>query len=200
MSVCECHIVGAFPYLRNRGIISASLRTNVETNVVGDNIILYGPAVGDLTITAYAPLEGEVLQCPGRAGVSYNWDRRYSCDDTGEIKIYMIPRGNSKAFIEGTVTNKIRMTEVTSYKSFNASATGGPTSIYLYDVHVDGYDFNYSGDPIIISSNDAYDEKKVDFFIDILPRGSRLYLQSFGWEYTPPNVPQVNYSFLFIYD
>lgn len=201
MAECSCNIVGVFPYLKNKGIISASLRTNVEINIVGDGIVLYGPTFGDLTITAYAPLNNEVLPCPGKAGVTYTWDRRYSCDETdGEIKIYMIPRGNAKAFIEGTVTDKINMVDIVSYKSFNASAVNGPSSVYFYDVHIDGYDFSYAGDPIKVDIDDAYKEKVVDFLSDILPKGSRLYLQSFNWEYTPPNVPQVNYSFLFIYD
>lgn len=199
MLVCECHIVGAFPYLRNRGIISATLRTNVETNIVDNDIVLYGPAFGDLSITAYAPLYGETLPCPGRAGVSYNWDRRYDCDTSSNMKVYIIPRGNARAFIEGTVTNKIRMTEIVSYKSFSASAASGPATPYFYDVHIDGYDFSYSGEPIKIAVDDAYNEKVIDFFTGILPNGSKLYLQNFSWEYTPPNVPQVSYSFLFSY-
>jgi len=200
MGLCECHIVGAFPHLRNRGIISATLRTNVETNIVGDNIILYGPTFGDLSITAYAPLQNETVPCPGRAGVSYNWDRRYDCDTSGGVmKVYMIPRGNAKAFIEGTVTNKISMEEITSYKSFSASAASGPATPYFYDIHRDGYNFTYSGDPISIYLEDAYEYKTIWFFNDILPNGSKLYLQSFSWEYTPPNVPQVSYSFLFSY-
>jgi hypothetical protein len=199
---CICHVSGEFPILGSLGIISANLRTNTDVIVTEGGLILYGPAFGDLSISAYAPLsddERTSLGCPARAGVSYNWDRRYACEGVGNMDVYFIPRGKIRSYKEGDITAAITMTEIVRYPFFSASAGSGPATPYLIEDHVDAYNFTYSGDPIAISSSDATNEKNVSIFGGILPTGSRLYLQSFSWEYTPPNVPNVSYSFLFSY-
>jgi hypothetical protein len=200
---CICHVAGEFPILGSLGIISANLRTNVDVVVTEGGLVLYGPAFGDLSISAYAPLsdnERNSLGCPARAGASFNWDRRYACDDTGgNIAVYFIPRGKIRSYKEGEVTGNITMTEIVRYPFFSASAGSGPATPYLIEDHVDAYNFSYSGGPIPISPSDATHEKSLSIFGGILPTGSRLYLQSFSWEYTPPNVPNVSYSFLFSY-
>jgi len=198
MAVCTCNVAGNFPYLAGLGIISASLRTNIETNIVGDNIIVYGPAYGDLAITAYAPLSS-YLNCPGKAGVSFSWEKRIECDDTSQLIVHFIPRGNAKAYIEGDIDPNISVVPIATYNSFSASAAGGPTSVYYDVMHTDGYDFYYNGNPIRVSPSSGFNTTDVGFLNGILPNNSKLYLQSFSWEYTPPNVPQVSYSFLFNY-
>jgi len=196
-SNCECHIAAEFPILGNLGIISANLRTNREVSVSDVGIVLIGPTTGDLAITAYAPLTVS-LDCPGRAGVSYNWDRRIECLENGEIVVHFVPRGGGRSYREGDVDNTITMTQAgETYKTFSASAASGPTTPYLYLDHRDGYDFRYTGVPITISPDDGNSVKSVTIFNGILPAGSELYLQSFSWEYSPPNVPTVSYSFLF---
>jgi hypothetical protein len=70
----------------------------------------------------------------------------------------------------------------------------------LKSLHNDGYDFEYTGDPLTVGPADGQEEKEVSFLVDILPTNSRLYLNSFNWSYTPPNIPTVSYSFIFIYD
>lgn len=202
MATCICHVAGEFPILGTLGIFSANLRTNIDVTVTEGGLILYGPAFGDLSVSAYALLEaGEEtsLGCPGKAGASYNWDRRYDCDDTSSIKVYFIPRGKTRSYKEGDVTAKISMTEIERYPFFSAAASNGPTTPYLLQDHIDAYNFRYSGGPITVTEQDAYNEKLVSIFNNILPAGSKLYLQSFNWEYTPPNVPTVSYSFLFTY-
>ncbi len=194
---CECHVAAEFPILGNLGIISANLRTNKEVSVTDAGIVFIGPTTGDLSITAYAPLTVS-LDCPGRAGVSYSWDRRIECTDGGSIIVHFVPRAGGKSYKEGDVDNTITMTQAgETYKTFSASAGGGPATPYLYLDHQDGYLFYYSGNPIAVSPSDGYSVKGVAIFNGILPAGSELYLQSFSWEYTPPNVPTVSYSFLF---
>jgi hypothetical protein len=92
------------------------------------------------------------------------------------------------------------MTTFTQYETFSASASSGPATPYFYNIHKDGHTFSYSGPPIIISTDAGQRPMAISIFNNILPNGSELYLQSFSWEYTPPNVPQVTYSFLFTYD
>jgi hypothetical protein len=196
-SNCECRIVAEFPILGNLGIISANLRTNKEISVSDAGIVLAGPTTGDLSVTAYAPLTVS-LDCPGRAGVSYSWDRRIECPQNGSLIVHFVPRSGGRSYREGDVDNTITMTQAgDTYKTFSASASSGPTTPYLYLDHRDGYNFSYSGVPITVDPSDGNGVKNVTIFNGILPAGSELYLQSFSWEYSPPNVPTVSYSFLF---
>jgi hypothetical protein len=201
MALCICHIAAEFPILEDSGIISANLRTNTDVIVTEGGLVLYGPAFGDLSVTAYALLESDdELGCPGKAGVSYNWDKRYDCDTPyNDIQVYFIPRGRSRSYRDGDVTNKISLTPLVNYKFFSASAASGPYTPYLLQEHTDAYNFIYTGSPISIVLADAYNNKHVGLFDDILPTGSHLYLQSFSWNFVPPNVPTVSYSFLFTY-
>jgi hypothetical protein len=199
MAICECNIVAEFPGVGGLGIISASLRASTVINVTEGGLVLEGPTTGDLSISAYAPLFGESLSCQGRAGCSFQWEQRIDCDSVSEaFVVHFIPRGRSKAYSEGDVTNKISFTTAgIEYETFNASASSGPHTPYLKLTHTDGYDFRYTGGPIAITADTGKDSTSVSFFNSILPAGSSLYLTSFNWEYNPPNVPTVNYSFLF---
>lgn len=202
MADCVCHVVAAFPYLGGYGIISANLRTNTNVVVAETGLVLYGPTVGNLSITAYAPLStNEILDCPGRASVSFEWEQRIECDeDTGVFRVYLIPRGQSKAVTEGSTTNNIRMVEDFEYTTFDASAAGGPHSVYMHTTHKDGHNFYYDGTPISVTPSDGYNDKLISFLAPLLPASSRLYLTEFSWTYTPPEVPTVSYSFLFAHD
>jgi hypothetical protein len=170
----------------------------VET-ACGNQISLTGPSRGDLSMTAYAPLTvSDDASCPGSANSSFNWDERLECDG---LTRHMIPRTGAAAYTEGNVTSYIGMTPIgTTYTSVNASAAGGPHSPYLYTDHQDGHTLTYGGPPLAITSIDGRYEKTIPFLTNILPAGSKLYLTSFTWSYTPPNIPNVSYSFLFVYD
>jgi hypothetical protein len=202
-TICACDIVAEFPILKGLGIISANLRTNTDITLTVDNQPLYGATTGDLSITAYAPLSNtDNLKCPARAGVNYNWDRRMECEN-GNLIVHFIPRGGTKAYKEGPVTSDISIIVVRGYTSFSASASSGPTTPFIYNLHEDGYNFSYSGTPITISAVDSKNPKSLSIFastgLDVLVNAT-YYLQSFGWEYTPPNIPTVTYSFLLSYD
>jgi len=198
---CQCLIAGnLFPGLAGLGIISVNLRVNTEITLTGNNVVLAGPTVGDLSVTAYAPLGGEILPCPGRAGVSFNWDRRNECDSGSGIIVHFIPRGGVKAYKEGAVTNKISITTINQNTSVNASAGSGPFAPVIYLNHYDGYNFSYTGIPISVSQADSQQPKNLSIFNNVLVIPGALYLQSFNWQYDPPNVPTVSYSFLFSSD
>ena len=199
---CVCHVAAAFPHLGGYGIISAALRTNTDIVLTESELLLTGPTVGDLSITAYAPLLGsDALDCPGRANISFNWEQRIECDEeTGVFRVYLIPRGKARASTEGAITGDILMVEDFEYMTFDASAASGPQSVYMHTTHRDGHNFYYNGSPIQITPDDAYNDKTIAFLSPILPTTSKLYLTSFSWSYTPPDVPTVSYSFLFAYD
>lgn len=199
---CVCHVAASFPHLGGYGIISATLRTGTDIVLTEGELLLLGPTVGDLSITAYAPLPGgDLLDCPGRANISFNWEQRIECDEeTGVFRVYLIPRGKARASTEGSVTSDISMIEDFEYLTFDASAASGPHSVYMHTTHRDGHEFYYYGDPIQVIPDDAYNNKLIPFLTPILPATSKLYLTSFSWSYTPPDVPTVSYSFLFAYD
>lgn len=211
MAVCECHIAAEFPILGSVGVISASLRSGTDISIIetacGTQIALTGATRGDFSMTAYAPLGSEILECPGNASVSFNWETKISCEDAN-LKLYVIPKGAARASIDGDTTNQISMTQIgSSYPTFNASASSGPHTPFLLSDHKDGYNFSYNGDPLTVSTNDGKYAKSIPFLQGSLPGGQRifpvgseLYLTSFSWSYTPPNVPTVSYSFIFVYN
>jgi hypothetical protein len=219
MAECTCNIAANFPGLQglNLGIISVSLRSSQNISVMNDGLKLFGPATGDLSITAYAPLNtGEELSCPGRAGVSFEWDQRIACDEVvggnrygmpifggssggSALTVYFIARAKDKAYKEGDVTSQISMTDYNSYETFSASAASGPFTMYLKTNHRDGYEFSYTGGPVPINKNNGRNPTRISWLSDILPGGSKLYLSNFTWEYTPVGVPTVSYSFIFSY-
>lgn len=209
---CECHIAAEFPILGSMGVISASLRSGTDIAIIetacGTQIALAGATRGDFSMTAYAPLSpSETLKCPGNANVSFNWETKLSCENAN-MKLYVIPKGASRASIDGDNTNQISMSQIgNSYPTFNASASSGPHTPFLLSDHKDGYNFYYSGDPLSVSPNDGKYAKSIPFLQgslpggqQIFPTGSELYLTSFSWSYTPPNVPTVSYSFIFVYN
>ena len=199
MADCFCDIAATFPVLAELGIISASLRSNTEIMLTEEGIALYGATLGDMSMTAYAVEPGLALKCPGRAGISFQWDQRMSCD-TGSVETYFIPKGKNRAYIEGDVGGNISLSnKINSYETFSASAGSGPTTPYFRTTHEDGWGFTYSGDPLYVSDLNGYSETSISFF-GFLPGGSKLYLTSFSWECTPPAVPVVSYSFIFVYN
>jgi len=198
---CSCFIVGnAFPELAGLGIISINIRISTDINVV-DGVVLTGATTGDLSISAYAPLgTGEDLDCPGKASVSYNWERRLVCEDPGIIVAHFIPRAGTKAYEEGETSSQIRMTRYapTTNIVLNASASSGPTAPIIYMRHYDGYDFYFDGSPIKINPSAGTNYMTLTVFEGIIEGiPSELYLQNFTWQYEPPNVPTVSYSFMF---
>jgi hypothetical protein len=201
MANCDCNISAGFPFLGGLGIISASLRTNKNIILTEGGVLLFGPTLGDLSITAYAPLPiSTFISCPGRAGVSYEWDQRLDCDSYSYVKPIFIPRGKDKAYTEGDVpAGQISMIKYNDYTTFEASAASGPFTVYFKNDHSDGYNFYYSGVPLSVTPNSGKQSTVVSFLSGILPGGSDLYLTNFSWEYNPPNIPTVSYSFIFSY-
>ena len=197
MASCSCDLAAEFPITTQKlGITSASLRSNTNIMLTEDGVALRGLTLGDLSITAYTGESTESLACSGRAGVSFEWDQRISCD--GILKVYFIPRGKSKSFTEGDTSSNISLGNVIdTYTTFNASAGSGPATPYFSTLHNDGWGFSYKGSPLGISDVNGESSTGVSF-LGCLPDNAELYLTSFNWEYTPPSMPTVSYSFIFV--
>ena len=196
---CVCNVAGSFPILGGLGVISASLKTNTNVSLTEGGILLASPTYGDLSVTAYAPLVDSQLDCTGKAGVSFQWEQRTDCDSAGYLILRFVPRGKAKSYMEGSVTRQITMTTISTDTNFSASASSGPVTPYFMSDHHDGYNFYYSGGPIQVSPSDQFSSKSVGIFSGIIPGSTKLYLTSFSWEYTPPNIPTVSYSLLVSY-
>jgi len=203
---CTCQVAGSFSSLSGKGIISVNVRANNNFSLTDCDIVMYGPTMGDVSLSAYAPLIGgekNSLRCPGRAGTSVEWMQKIACS-TG-FSVFMLPSGRNKAYMEGGVTNKIQMKVLgncSAYDVVNASASSGPATPSLVLSHRDGYEMSYSGGPISVNAASANGPMSVGFLSGVsglLPKGAGLYLTSFSWEYNPPNIPVVNYSFIFTY-
>jgi hypothetical protein len=203
MAWCTCNIAAEFTELAGYGIISANLNASTTITLTADGLAMYGPATGNLSITAYSPLTN-YLDCPGRASTSFGWTQKIDCDtEDSVLKVYFIPNGIAKAYMEGDVTEQITMTTIagrSNYMTLEASAANGPATPALKLSHTDGYSLLYSGGPIQVTPYSGSDETTLAFMATILPVGSELYMNNFTWNYDPPDIPRVSYSFLFKYD
>lgn len=184
-----CLLVGNFP-ITQKGIISISVTSSTETSKIGDNLII-GATIGTVSISGFAQ---DIIHngCPGKAGVQIPWIKKWDCDNN---EIYFIPAGEGRSFISGDVNNLATLGElVLSYNTINASASSGPTSIYMDTNQEDGYGLSYTGSPInFVTSEEGV---TCDGIIDV--GLGKLYLQSFNLECNPGAIPMASYSFVFV--
>jgi hypothetical protein len=195
---CECNIVGLLS-TSYQGIFSASIDGSTVIEIAEDGTVLFGQTVSNLSIGAYAFLPGGDkflgASCPASAQASIPWITREDCE-TGQV--HFIPKAGGKASITNWVESGIQDIslecdpDVVS-KSFDANATGGPTSPYLFSDRKDGYNLVYTGNPISVETGrpQVYDISLG--FVGTL----RAHLQSFNLSVSPPDVARVQYSFVF---
>jgi hypothetical protein len=157
-------------------------------------VVITGPTVGTVSITGYAQ-ENIYRGCPGRAGASFNWIRKYECDD-GTGKVHFLFAGQGQSYIFGEVGSLASLVELSRYNVVSASSSSGPSSLYTDTEQSDGYDFIYNGDPISFSTGDD----PITISIGSIAGGADLYLQSFSLECNPGTLPTASYSFVFSVD
>lgn len=188
-----CNLVGNFPDLGYDRIISVNVSSSTEMSRIED-VIITGPSVGTVSITGYAQ-EDPYQGCPGRAGASFNWIRKYECEG-GTGTVHFIFAGEGQSYIFGEVGSLATLTELASYHMVSASSTSGPAALYTDATQSDGYQFSYDGDPISFSTGD----EPTIITIDKIANGVDLYLQSFNLECNPGSIPTASYSFVFAVD
>ena len=192
-----CKLVGNLTIAGIAGCITSvnvSSRSEILRECGGE--ILIGPTTGTVSITGYAVEStqndsGVHTGCPGRAGVSIPWVRRYDCDND---VLYLIPGGKGSSFIAGDVEDTASLVVGTgrSFPSISASSTSGPASIYMETSQEEGYGLDYRGGPIAFNTGD-------ELIIDNFGVGEGpLYLQNFSVEFNPGEIPTATYSFLFV--
>jgi len=174
--------------------VNVSSRSEVLRECGGE--LLIGPTTGTVSITGYAvdstqSDSGIHTGCPGRAGVSIPWVRRYDCDND---ELYLISGGQGSSFVAGEVNGLASLIIATgrSFPSISASSTSGPATIYMETSQEEGYGLNYGGGPIAFDTRD-------ELIISNFGVGEGpLYLQNFSVEFNPGEIPTASYSFLFV--
>ena len=202
MAGCSCSIAGMLDPGMN-GIISATINAGTDVKVTSEGVILLGPTLGSVNISAYPfPPDNNLnlmeyygVECPSRVGINMNWVQKYDCD--ADI-YYFIPMRGGLAWYEGDLPQQFTLNEtIISYESINASASSGPATMVSQMTHVDVYGLNYSGMPIAINGGEP---ESYNILTAIMPVDAELYLQSFSFDFTPPTQATVNYSFAFVYN
>jgi len=169
--------------------VNVSSRAEVIRECGGE--ILIGPSTGTVSITGYVSSTPSMhTGCPGRAGVSIPWVRRYNCD---EDILYLIPAGQGSSFIAGDVEGLATLAVATgrSFPSISASSTSGPATVYMETEQEDGYGLIYTGGPI------SFDTRDILIINNFGVGEGPLYLQNFSVEFSPGEIPSASYSFLF---
>jgi len=184
-----CKLVGNLNLNLEGCIISVNVSGKTEVNVsCGEP--LPGPTTGTVSLTGYADTT-MFVGCPGRAGVSIPWVRKYDCENN---KVYFIFSGEGSSFIEGDADRFVTLNQTLNrtFKSINASSSSGPQSIYMETTHVDGYGLTYDGNPISFTTDPEG---------TIIPNfgvgEGDMYLQNFSLEANPGSLPTASYSFVF---
>jgi hypothetical protein len=192
-----CKLVGNLTLTGLDGCIT-SVNVNSKSEIIKEcgGEILLGPTTGTVSITGYVVTpnnsdSGVHTGCPGRAGVSIPWVRRYDCE---KDDLYLISSGQGSSFVAGDVDGLASLVYSTgrSFPSLNASSTSGPATIYMETEQEEGYGLDYRGGPI---SFDTRDELIINNFgVGTGP----MYLQNFSVEFNPGEIPTATYSFLFV--
>jgi len=171
-------------------VISVSVNSKIEILKECGGALLVGPTTGTISLSAYA---SNILHtgCPGRAGVSIPWMKRYDCDTN---TVYFINSGEGSSYIAGDINSlaSLSITSGRSYPIINASSASGPSSVYMETNQEDGSGLVYTGKPI------SFDTKSSLIFSNFGVGSGDLYLQNFSLELNPGELPTCSYSFVFI--
>jgi hypothetical protein len=174
--------------------VNVSSRSEILRECGGE--LLIGPTTGTVSITGYAVEStqndsGIHTGCPGRAGVSIPWVRRYDCEDD---VLYLIAGGQGSSFIAGDIEGSASLVIPSgrSFPSISASSTSGPSTVYMETSQEEGYGLDYKGGPI------AFDTRDELIIANFGVGEGPLYLQNFSVEFNPGEIPSATYSFLFV--
>ena len=184
-----CRLVGNLNLNLDGCIVSVNVAGKTDVNIACGEP-LPGPTTGSVSLTGYVT-DSMFTGCPGRAGVTIPWIRKYDCENN---KVYFIFSGEGSSFVEGDADQFVTLNHVLDreYTSINASSSSGPHTVYMETVHKDGYGLTYDGGPISFTTDAAS---------TIIPNfgvgEGDMYLQSFSLEANPGSIPTASYSFVF---
>lgn len=170
--------------------VSTSCSTEI-TNACGDDTPLCGPTTQSVTLAGYASNAVHV-GCPGRAGVSIPWIRKYDCVNN---KVYFLFAGKGQSYTAGDVGGLASIScavDAPSSDAFSASSSSGPASVYMETSQENGYGLNYTGGPISFTTS----KEGTTVNLNVGNISGLFYLQSFSLDMQPGQLPVANYTFV----
>lgn len=183
-----CRLVGNLNICIPGCIISINTSCSTEVTIpCGEENPLEGATIQTVSLSGYASDQMH-KGCPGKAGVTIPWIRRYDCEN--DI-VHFIVSGEGQSFLAGDVQGLVSIKNSFGEKctSWSASSSSGPASIYMLTPQENGYGLTYNGDPI--SFDTAGDGTIVSLCGEI---DGDFYLQSFNLEVQPGQLPVANYT------
>ena len=153
---------------------------------------IIGATIGTLSITGYATNLTH-YGCPGEAGVSINWTRKYDC--VNDVT-YFLFSGEGNSYYYGDVGGLASLhNEIVQYELINASVGSGPATLYTNETRHDGYGLTYVGAPISFST---VVDKGVILEESICGIGENLlYLTNFSVRFPMGEIPTASYTFVY---
>jgi len=173
--------------------ISVSTNCNTEIiNVCGEDTPLCGPTTQTVNLSGFASSVVHI-GCPGKAGVSIPWVRKYDCDT--DI-VYFLFSGKGQSYVSGDVGGLASISTAVecapSTSSFSANSSSGPTSIYMETSQTNGYGLDYTGGPISFTASKTGTVAK----LNVGNISGTFYLQTFNLDVQPGQLPVANYTFV----
>lgn len=172
-----------------------SVNTSCSTemiNACGDDTPLCGATIQTVTLAGYATTTVHV-GCPGKAGVSIPWIKKYDCDNN---KLYFLFAGEGQSYLSGDIGGLALLNNTVSCApssiSFSASSSSGPASIYMEDSQDNGYGLVYRGDPISFTTSKG----GTVVSISVGSIDGDFYLQTFNLSAQPGQLPVASYTFV----
>lgn len=192
MAEC-CQLAGNLVIGGTGCYISANTSCSTEiTNVCGDDTPLCGSTTQTVTLAGYAS-ESIHAGCPGRAGVSIPWLRKYDCINN---IIHFLFSGKGQSYVAGDVGGlasiDTTLSCAPSSDSFSASSSSGPTSVYMQTSQTNGYGLNYTGNPISFVTS----KEGTTVNLSVGNISGTFYLQTFNLSLQPGQLPVANYTFV----
>lgn len=203
--VCECRIAGLFD-IEFDGIISAQITGSSEfVDLISQcdtapNVLstvrkrLKGPSTGQISISAYAFLQGATdrflgTSCPASAGINFNTDNRFDCENN-VTRIIRTATGDA-SFREGDEIDGITIfDEFCNFRTVNASASSGPGSRVTDTDKFLGSNLLWTGPPFSFDS-------RIPDTLDFTLLGIEAKMTSFNISITVPSVATNSYSFVY---
>lgn len=171
--------------------VNTSCSTEI-TNACGDDTPLCGSTTQTITLAGYASSTVHI-GCPGRAGVSIPWIRKYDCDNN---KVHFLFAGEGQSYVAGDIDDLASLNNAVSCApssvSFSASSSSGPTSIYMETSQTNGYGLDYNGGPISFTTF----KEGTTVSLNVGNIYGTFYLQTFSLDVQPGQLPVANYTFV----
>jgi len=196
MSTNCCKLVGNFFIDTDFNLPNGcfiSVNNNINTELSNQDCDLTGGVtVGTLNISGY--VSSTVFQgCPGRAGVTVLWQRKYDCSSD---MLYFIYGGEGRSYMSGNADTYVELNRTFGQKTriITASSQSGPATLFSDIEQIEGIGMDYSGGPISFNTDSESGVTMSNMGIGI----SDYYLQTFNIELVPGSIPVASYTFAYV--